>query len=217
MRTVNTLHTYMTISDIIQNVFDALQDSSWAERIAVVFSVIQVLLSKNNKASNYIFGILSISLTISVLYGAKLYAEILLNFYYLFMSFYGLWYWRSKINRIPVKISVATAKEWGVVAFIVVIGYGILFFVLKKFTDSDVPMLDAVVSSTAWAGMWLMAKRKLENWILLNISNVIAIPLMFYKGLFLFGFLTAFLFIIAVLAYFQWKRMLKEQGSKYVF
>ncbi|MCY4781255.1 nicotinamide riboside transporter PnuC [Sphingobacterium sp. UT-1RO-CII-1] len=206
----------MSISDIFQQVLSALEDSSWSERVAVIFSVTQVLLSKNNKSSNYIFGILSISLTISVLYGVKLYAEILLNMYYLIMSFYGLWYWRHKTDRAPVQITKATRAEWGVVSLIVLLGYGILFFVLTKFTDSDVPMLDAIVSSTAWAGMWLMAKRKIENWILLNISNAIAIPLMFYKGLFLFGFLTIFLFIIAVLAYFQWKRLLKKQESRYV-
>lgn len=201
----------MTISDIFEQVIVGLQQTSWLERVAVLFSVTQVILSKNNKVSNYFFGIISILLTISVLYGAKLYAEILLNLYYLVMSVYGLWYWKHKVDSKPVLISKATKREWCIVGAIVFVGYGILYFVLTRFTDSDVPMLDAIVSSTAWAGMWLMAKRKLENWILLNLSNFIAVPLLFYKGLFLFAFLTAFLFIIAVLAYFQWRRLLKEQ------
>lgn len=203
----------MTISDILDQVIIGLQQTSWLERIAVLFSVTQVILSKNNKVSNYFFGIISILLTISVLYGAKLYAEILLNLYYLVMSVYGLWYWRHKVDSKPVLITHANRREWLTVGSIVVIGYAMLYFVLTKFTDSDVPMLDAVVTSTAWAGMWLMAKRKIENWILLNISNFIAVPLLFYKGLFLFAFLTIFLFIIAVLAYFQWRRLIKEQAS----
>jgi nicotinamide mononucleotide transporter len=72
-----------------------------------------------------------------------------------------------------------------------------------------VPVWDAWVSATAWAGMWLLAKRKVENWILLNISNIFAIPLLFYKQLPLFAGLTIILFIVAVFGYFDWRRKYK--------
>ena len=86
----------------------------------------------------------------------------------------------------------------------------VLYFALKNFTDSDVPLIDAWVSSTAWAGMWLLARRKIENWILLNISNAFAIPLLFYKNLPLFALLTIFLFGVAVWGYFEWKKLYKD-------
>jgi nicotinamide mononucleotide transporter len=73
--------------------------------------------------------------------------------------------------------------------------------------------MDAWVSATAWAGMWLLAKRKIENWILLNISNAFAIPLLFYKQLPLYALLTAFLFIVAVLGYFDWMKILKQKNE----
>ncbi|MCH5682920.1 nicotinamide mononucleotide transporter [Niabella sp. W65] len=70
------------------------------------------------------------------------------------------------------------------------------------------------MSATAWAGMWLLAKRKIENWILLNISNAFAIPLLFYKGLPLYALLTLFLFIIAVLGYIDWNKTIKKNEQK---
>lgn len=200
----------MTINEFIDQLQQGLLQTSWIERIAVLMGIIQVLLSKRNKVSNYFFGILSILLTISVLYSAKLYAEILLNSYYLVMSFYGLWYWRGKQQQVPVAITSNSKQEWRTTAIIVVGGYALLYLVLRFFTDSDVPILDAFVTSSAWAGMWLLAKRKVENWILLNMSNLVAIPLLFYKGLFLFALLTIFLFIVAIFGYFEWKAIMKK-------
>ena len=85
--------------------------------------------------------------------------------------------------------------------------------ILKNFTTSNVPVWDAWVSSTAWAGMWLLAKRKVENWILLNISNLFAIPLLWYKHLIMFSALTLFLFIVAIFGYFVWLAILKKEKA----
>lgn len=201
----------MDITEIIEQIQIALTETSWAERFAVLFGITQVLLSRKNKISNYFFGILSILLTISVLYNAKLYAEILLNAYYLVMSVYGLWYWKYRNQDQPVYITTCSRRDWSVVAGIVVAGYFLLFAFLTYFTDSDVPIMDAFVSSTAWAGMWLLAKRKIENWILLNISNFVAIPLLFYKELYLFACLTMFLFIVAISGYIKWRKIMTTQ------
>lgn len=201
----------MHISDIIEHIQIALAETSWAERLAVLFGVVQVLLSRKNKISNYFFGIIGISLTISVLYNAKLYAEMLLNSYYLVMSVYGLWYWKYRNQDRPVFITTCSKRDWSIVISIVVVGYFLLFGSLTYFTDSDVPIMDAFVSCTAWAGMWLLAKRKLENWILLNISNFVAVPLLVYKELYLFAALTTFLFIVAISGYLKWKKIMTTQ------
>jgi len=73
-----------------------------------------------------------------------------------------------------------------------------------------VPAWDAWVSATAWAGMWLLAKRKVENWILLNISNAFAVPLLLYKSLPLYAVLTVILFVVACFGYFDWRRIFRN-------
>ena len=85
---------------------------------------------------------------------------------------------------------------------------------LGQHTDSDVPYWDAVVCAFAWAGMWLMAKRKIENWIYLNISNLISVPLLIYKELYIYAGLTAFLFAVAVSGYIKWKKIIAQKRDK---
>lgn len=196
---------------IIEHIVTAFQQTSWLERLSVIFGIIQVLLSKNNKVSNYFFGILSITLSMYVLFGAKLYAEIALNMYYLIMSIYGWWYWTTNKVAKDRPISSCSKKEWQVVGAIVFGGFFLFYFILKGITDSDVPMWDAWVTSTAWAGMWLLAKRKIENWILLNISNFFAVPLLIHKDLYLFAALTSFLFIVAIFGFLKWKKIMRLQ------
>ncbi len=195
------------------DLWNALLQTTPLERFSVVCSIIQVLLSRNNKVSNYFFGILGILSGMYVLFGAKLYAEIALNMYYLVMSVYGWWYWVTNKEAREQPITRSDKRDWMIVLGIVFIGFIVLYSVLSHFTDSDVPVWDAWVSSTAWAGMWLLAKRKIENWILLNISNAFAIPLLIHKDLYLFAALTSFLFIVAIFGYLKWQSIMRNQET----
>lgn len=190
---------------------EILQQTTWTEWLGVFFSMIQVVLASRNNSNNYLFGIAGISLTLYVMITAKLYAEFTLNLYYLAMSIYGWLYWKYGKQQEEAKISRANTTDKWIVLGIVSATFGLFWFFLTRYTDSDVPIWDSLVSAFAWAGMWLMAKRKVENWILLNISNLISIPLMVHKNLYLYAGLTVFLFVVAVLGYIKWNRILKEE------
>ena len=190
-----------------------IHETTYWEWAAVLFGVAEVLLAKANNILLYPTGIASTLIGTYVLLIAGLYAESALNVYYLVMSLYGLFYWIKKRNEPPVKITWATRREWTITLIIVFAGWAILYLLLKNFTTSNVPVWDAWVSATAWAGMWLLAKRKLENWILLNISNLFAIPLLCYKKLILFSALTLFLFIVAFFGFFDWLAIWKKDKA----
>ena len=194
-----------------------LQQTHVIEWLVLVFGVSEVLLAKANNIWLYPTGIVSVLLSIYVLFTAKLYAECLLSCYYLVMSIYGWWHWVKKKNQAQVKISYSNRSEWIITALISGGGFFLLAFVLKSYTDSNVPYWDAFVSATAWAGMWLLAKRKIENWILLNISNAAAIPLLFYKELMVYAILTIFLFIVAIQGFLKWQRLLREEKETTLF
>ncbi|MGG5506877.1 MULTISPECIES: nicotinamide riboside transporter PnuC [unclassified Myroides] len=190
---------------------EILQQTTWTEWLGVFFSMIQVVLASRNNSNNYLFGIAGISLTLYVMIMAKLYAEFALNLYYLVMSIYGWLFWKYGKQKEEARITITNVQEKFIVLGIVVFTFGLFWFFLTHYTDSDVPIWDSLVSAFAWAGMWLMAKRKIENWILLNISNLISIPLMLHKNLYLYAGLTLFLFTVAVLGYIKWNRILKEE------
>lgn len=185
------------------------QTTLW-EWIAVILGIAEVLLAKVNNIALYPTGIVGTIISIYILMMTGLYAESALSIYYIVMSVYGWVHWIKRRDAPPVNITWATNKEWVITLLIVFAGWVIFYVLLKKFTTSNVPVWDAWVSSTAWAGMWLLARRKLENWILLNISNLFAIPLLCYKHLIMFAALTLFLFIVAIFGFFEWRAIWKE-------
>jgi len=185
--------------------------TSIIEWIAVGFGVSEVLLAKRNNIWLYPTGIISILLSMFLLLQVKLYAETLLSMYYLVMSVYGWVLWKKRKEAGQLKVSWCSNRELIIAVLISTIGFLILYLVLKHFTDSDVPVWDAFVSSTAWAGMWLLAKRKIENWIFLNISNIFAIPLLIHKKLAMFAVLTTILFIVAIFGFLEWKKIYNQK------
>jgi len=187
---------------------------TWIEIIAVCFGVAEVLLSYRNNILLYPAGIISSALYIFLLLESKLYADTGLTCYYLIISIWGWINWaRKRSNTDHLPVTNATAYDWKIVALISIGGSGIIYLILKYFTDSTVPVMDAIVTATAWAGTWLLTKRKVENWIILNISNIVAIPLLYYKGRPLTALLTLFLFVVAVLGYFRWKKIMEEERN----
>ena len=83
-------------------------------------------------------------------------------------------------------ISWCTKKELWMVLGSFCFFWIAIYFVFLKFTDSNTPVLDSLVSASAITAMWWMARRKIENWLAWIFSNIVAIPLNFYKGLMLF-------------------------------
>lgn len=189
--------------------------TSWLEWMALIFGVTEVLLARANKIWLYPAGLIGSACGITLMLEVGLYAEAGLSFYYVVMSIYGWWYWKRRINDAPVRITATNKREWRLVFSIIFLGWVGIYLFLEHFTNSTVPILDAFVSATAWAGTWLLSKRKLENWLLLNVSNIVAIPLLFYKHLSMMALLTTFLFVVAIFGYLDWfKQWTREREEE---
>ncbi|PHQ28425.1 nicotinamide riboside transporter PnuC [Leeuwenhoekiella nanhaiensis] len=190
---------------------DFLMSFVWLQWIGTAFGITQVLLARQNNVNNYIFGIIAILISIWVLYHSKLYADIILHLYYFVMSVYGWLYWKFGKKQEEAPISYSSRKEHLQALGIVAGCFILMVFWLTHYTNSDVPYWDSVVSAFAWAGMWLMARRKIENWIYLNISNIVSIPLLIYKELYIYAGLTGFLFCVAISGYLKWRKLIKNE------
>jgi nicotinamide mononucleotide transporter len=191
-----------------------IKGTSLLEWLAVIFGLISVIFARKNNPLLYPSGIVSTSIY-SYLWmqqEAGLYAEAVLNVYYLIMSIYGwyCWMFSSKLKYQTLPISKINSK--GLIQCIIrfLIIWGIVFFMLYH-TNSTVPIWDSLVAGLACVGMWLLAKRKIENWIFLNLSNLISIPLFCYKGYILTAIFTVILFTIACFGYWNWKQIYKLQ------
>ena len=192
--------------NFLQHIITQFSDTSFIEWLAVLFGIAQVVLAMKNKTLNFYAGIISVSLYIYLFYKSGLFAESLLNIYYLAISVAGIFMWQKKANNAPLPISKTSKQDWMKASALFLVLFFVLSFILKTYTTSNVPYADALVSALAWAGTWLMINRKLENWLVLNLSNAIAIPLLIYKGLELTALLTVIYFVVAVSGYFSWKK-----------
>lgn len=189
------------------------------EVIAIVMSVISVLYSMRNSVLVFPFGILSTLLFVYLLYEWNLLGDMVINGYYFIMSIYGWYYWLKygKAGR-ETPITKVLDREW-IIAGAIALSTGIGIFLLYYFTnrlESWVSYIDMLTTGIFFAGMWLMARRKLEHWLVLMVGNIISVPLYFYKihemysAFSLTALLYIFLSIIAYLGYKKWKTYLAK-------
>ena len=183
------------------------------ELIAVVFGVISVLFARKNNILVYPTGLVSTILYVYILFEFQLYGDLIINFYYTIMSFLGWYLWsKTKDGEDEFPISTINRKEILVSTLIFTITLtfvALVYHFFDKFTDWTA-YVDALTTGLFFVGMWLMAKRKIENWILWIIADAISIPLYFYKGLTFSSFQFILFTIIAILGYKEWKRFLQK-------
>jgi len=116
----------------------------------------------------------------------------------------------QKLNPAALKITASTKKEWRNALFFFLGCWLILYLVLKNLTDSSVPVADSFTSGAAFTGMWLMNKKKLENWTWWIITNFASIPLNFYKHLVFTSFQYLVFLILAIMGYITWRKKIRH-------
>lgn len=179
------------------------------EITAVVFGFLSVWFSKQNKIWVFPTGMISTLIFVYLLLKWELLGDMMINAYYFIMSIYGWYIWTNKIGETQVtRISRTTKKEKTTSIFIF---FGTLLFVylvylkFNKWT-SWVAYIDTITTAIFFVGMWLMAKRKIENWIFWIIGDIISIPLYLYKGFTFTSFQYLGFTFIAIFGYFAWKK-----------
>lgn len=183
----------------------------WQEWVSTLAQVASVYYARKNNILVYPTGIIGVLLAAYIyffLIAPPLYADGGLNLYYFAMSVYGWvrWSQRKAGQEVAYPISRCTQSELtgGLVLFIA--AWAMLYGILAFYTDSNTPIMDALVSSSAITAMWWMATRKIENWIAWIASNLVAIPLNLYKGLPVFTMMYVLFLFMAYQGYRDWKK-----------
>lgn len=199
--------------DIWKQFLDGLFATTWLEFVAVVFGIASVMLSRLENIWVYPTGIINTTIYIYLCFLGGLYAEAGVNFYYTVMSIVGWVLWSQKRDDGQIlQITVSEAREWRNALIFFALCWGALYFVLKKFTNSTVPIADGFASASAYTAMWLMARKKLENWIWWGITNVASIPLYFIKGYVFTSFQYLVFLALSILGYLEWSRRIRAQN-----
>jgi len=185
------------------------------EIVAVIFGLLSVWFSKNNNILVYPTGMISTSIFTYLLFKWGLLGDMMINAYYFIMSIYGWYIWTRKKNNIVTPISKISNYEKKISLFIFISSLIFVYGIYNYFDKwgSLTSYIDNITTAIFFVGMWLMAKRKIENWIFWIIGDIISVPLYFYKGL-TFTSLQYFIFtIIAISGYYSWKKILNKSNQ----
>ena len=183
------------------------------EAIAFIFGIMSVWYAKKTNILVYPTGIICTVITVYLLYISEYFGDMMMNVYYSAMSIYGWWNWsRKKENKPIVPISRTNAKEKVVGVLFFVLTMIVTYFVYKAYGyELKIPnYIDIVTSGIFFTAMWYMANKKLENWTLWIIADIITIPLYAYRGLGMLSLQYVIFTILAIQGYIEWKKSLNN-------
>ncbi len=182
-----------------------IQQTTWMEFIAVFAGIGSVWFSKKENILVYPIGLINTIIYIYISISGRLFGEASVNLYYTVMSVYGWFLWTKKDtvkHETILHITYSSRKEWMQQIIFFIVFYGIIYFSLvwlkNNFAPGAIPWADAFASSTAYTGMWLMAKKKIESWYWWIATNMASIPLYFIKG---YAFTSIQFLILLILAF----------------
>ena len=206
----------MNFQEIYNQFITGIQQTTWLEYVAVFSGIISVWFSRKENIWVYPTGLINTTFYIYLSFKGSLFGEATVNLYYTIMSIYGwiLWAKKNQQHEHVVNIMWSNKKEWiqeilFFAGFYIVI-FAALSYLKRDFAPGVIPWADAFASDTAFTGMWLMARKKVESWYWWIATNIASIPLYFVKGYVFTSVYYLVLLIMAVWGLIEWKRRANE-------
>ena len=184
------------------------------EGLAVSTGLASVWFSVKERIWVYPIGLISVSIYVYLSFIYGIYADMGINIYYVLMSIYGWYRWLQPSESGAAKeITRNSGKEWLLSIVLFLLSWVILFVILQRFTDSEIPLWDSLTTSLAIVGMWLMAEKKVEHWLFWIATDLLSIPLYYYKDLLLTSGQFFVFTILAVIGWLQWNKSLSNRNQ----
>lgn len=179
------------------------------EAIVFVTGIVSVWYAKKENIWVYPTGLVATILTVYLLYRDRLLGDMMMNFYFSVMSVYGWWNWaRTKNDKKVVQISRTNSREKSIGLGLFLLTMVVTYIVYRIFDVEVGPSnyIDIITSGIFFTGMWYMALKKLENWTLWILADVITVPLYAYRGWGMLSLQYLIFTILAIQGYFEWKK-----------
>ena len=195
---------------------------NYLDLITAVLGLAYILFEYRASRWMWVVGIVMQTLGIVLYYQKGLYADCGMEFYYLAMSFYGLVRWTSSSpegkGERGARITSLLRPADGGVQWLTLLGSGVvggllwllIWWLLTTFTDSRVPIADSFTTAFSIVGIWMLAKKILEQWFVWIAVDAVTSALYFYKDIPFKASLYALYVVIAIFGYRKWRRMMKS-------
>jgi nicotinamide mononucleotide transporter len=209
----------MSLHELYHQFLTDLQQTSWLEFIAVFAGIISVWFSRLENIWVYPTGLVNTIIYIYLSFKMALLGEASVNFYYTVVSIYGwiLWTKKDRQQQHVLQITGSSGRGWMQQLAFFGVFYIAVFFALtylkKDFAPQAIPWADAFASATAYTGMWLMARKKVESWYWWIATNLASIPLYFVKHYVFTSVYYVILLIMAIFGLIEWLRRAKDRTA----
>ena len=186
----------------------------WLDIVTTVLGLAYIILEYKASLWMWAAGFLMQALGIVLYYQKGLYADCGMEFYYLSMTIYGYWRWihgSASKEALPIRhFPKRLVLPW--LAIIAAV-WGIIYWLLVTFTNSNVPLADSFTTALSIVGIWALAHKYLEQWFIWIAVDVVTCVLYFYKDIPFKASLYALYVVIAIFGYFKWRKMMvKDNG-----
>ena len=202
----------MTIQQIWEQFIEGMKNTTWLEYIAVFAGIASVWYSRVENILVYPVGLINTIIYVWLSVKGELLGEASVNLYYTIMSIYGwlLWTKKDKEQHAIVHVKFSDHRWWlyqlaFFAAFYVTIFIS-LTYLKRSFAPGAIPWADAFASATAFTGMWLMTKKKVESWYWWITTNIASIPLYFVKHYVFTSVYYLVLLVMAVWGLMEWRK-----------
>ncbi len=188
-----------------------LAATTFFEYVAVIFGILSVWFASRENIWVYPTGIINVGLYIFLFITAKIYAQALVQAFFMVLSVYGWYNWvHNPSSEGQTAITRLDLKGWILSVGLIIVGTVLFYFLLRKYTDSPVPMLDSFTTSVFFVTMWLMAIKKIENWLGWTVGNLILIPLSIMQHLAFTSIQYIVFLVLAVYGWIEWNKKIKN-------
>ncbi len=209
---------HMSVQEILGQFISGIRQTGWIEYIAVFAGILSVWYSRKENILVYPIGLINTIFYVYISIRGELFGEASVNLYYTVMSVYGwlLWNKKNQQNLPALHITHSNNREWTTQIIFFTVIYAIIFTALtmlkKEFAPGALPWADALASASAFTGMWLMTRKKVESWIWWIITNIASIPLYFVKGYVFTSVYYLVLLVLAVAGLLEWRKRAKHES-----
>jgi len=197
--------------DIVTGVFDYAVQINWLEAAGPLFGLACVILLIKENIWTWPAGILYVLISFVIFFQAKLYADLILHVFFLVLNIYGWYYWLFGKKESAQKLPVSTTSQRMNIILLILSATGVFVSgaLLESFTDASLPYWDSATSVLSVVGMWLTAKKKIENWYYWIVVDILATGIYLYKEIYFYSLLYFIYCGLAVYGYYEWKKSME--------
>ena len=203
----------MDLMEILEDTWEYATGIGFLGFAGFFFGTLCVVLLIKQNIWTWPMGIIYVLISFVVFWQAKLYADFILHVFFLALNIYGWYFWikgnPKEMEDVPV--TTTSNSQFITILLLSAVGIGLSGFLLQQYTDASLPFWDSATSILSIAAMWLTAKKKIENWYLWLVVDVLATGIYYYKGIYFYFILYLIYIGLAIAGYRSWKKTMQTQ------